>query len=128
MTSNAPKDLSSKKPETKRFYFLVSGTVAFYAKNAAPEGVEPEVGSLPLNAVVATDNGQFPTSALANAQVALTQALQDKIGHAQAVEIVDVQLTNICKLGHMLPSEFHDLKAQPTPEPTAEDVAPAKVV
>lgn len=129
MTRNAPKNLSAKNPELKQFYFLVAGNVAFFAKDAAPAGQEPDVGTLPLNAIVKNSHGQFPASSLADAQIALSQALQDKIGHEVSVQIVDVQLTNICKLGHMLPSEFHDLQVVEAPqELTQEDVAPAKVV
>lgn len=129
MTRNAPKDLSSKKPETKRFYFLVCGTVMFYPKDVPiPEGGTPDVASLPVNGILTNESGQLPVSALADAKLTLVQAMQDKIGHQEAVEVVDVQLGNIVKLGHMFPSEFHDLQVQKAPEPTAEDVAPAKVV
>lgn len=130
MTRTAPKDLSSKKPETKQFYYLVAGNVAFYAKNApVPEGQTPDIGNLPINAIIKNSTGQISTSGLADAQVALSNGLIQKIGDSEPVEIVDVQLVNICKLGHMTASEFHDLKLQEPPQPgeTMEDHAPAKV-
>lgn len=127
MTRIAPKNQNSKQPEIRQYYFLITGTVMFYPKNVAFGEEGPNVASLPLNAIVKNTHGRITTSGLADAQVALSQALIQKIGEAEPVEIVDVQLGAISKLGHMLPSEFHDLKVQQAPEPSAEDVAPAKV-
>lgn len=125
MSSNAPKNLSAKNPETKKYYFLVAGNVFF-----APQGKGPEeIGTLSTNAIISTDNGQLRASELGDAQRALAQAMQDRIGAENPVDLVDVQVLNICKLGHMLPSEFFNLQPAPAPaEQTMEDVAPAKVV
>lgn len=127
MTRIAPKNLNGKNQEIRQYYFLITGTVMFYPKNVLFGDEGPNVASLPLNAIIKNTHGRITTSGLADAQVALSQALVQKIGDQEPVEIVDVQLGAISKLGHMLPSEFHDLAVQQAPEPTAEDVAPATV-
>lgn len=118
MNRLVPKNLSAKNPERKAFYFLVAGNVFFYPKDT-PE----EPGSLPLNCIVSNESGQFPVSMLSNAQRGLSQALIDKVGPEANLVVADVQITNVCKLGHMLPSEFHDIGGQLA----IDDVAPAKV-
>lgn len=122
MTRTAPKDLSSKKPETKEHYFLVAGTVFF---TTADEPEEPV--SLPMNGIIRNAHGRLSAGELGKAQQALAQACANKLGPQVQMNLVDVQLQNICKLGQMLPSEFHDVQFQAAPEQTMEDVAPAKV-
>lgn len=118
MTRTVPRNLSAKNPEVKQFYWLVAGTVHFTVKDNPEEPM-----SLPVNAIMTTDTGVVPVSALARANQGLAQAALDKVGHDKGMTVYDVQPLAFSKLGHMLPSEFHDLKE----EPTAEDVAPAKV-
>lgn len=108
---------NTQATETKKYYFLAAGTVFFF-----PVGKPEEVGSLQLNGVFANTSGQIPVSGLADAQRVLQQQAAERMHKSGlTIEIVDVQLIGITKLGHMLPSEFHDLDAP------AQDVAPAKV-
>lgn len=123
MTRTAPKDLSTRKPETKEYYYLVAGTV-FFTTGENPE----EPVSLPMNGIIRNSHGRLSTSQLGAAQNCLAQACADKLGPQVQMNLIDVQLQNICKLGHMLPSEFHDVQFQAAPAVTMEDVAPAKVV
>lgn len=116
-----PARLQNTTPtnEAKKFYFLAAGTVFFF-----PVGKPEEVGSLQLNGVFANSSGQIPVSGIADAQRVLQQQAADRMHKSGlTIEIVDVQLTSITKLGHMTPSEFHDLDAPKAPA----DVAPAKV-
>lgn len=122
MKSNAPRNLSSKKPELKEHYFLVAGTV-FFTTADAPE----EPASIPVNAIVKNDTGQLPVSMLSKANQGLSQGCADKLGPQVSITIHDVQVLNFTKLGHMTPSEFHDIGGLPGEE-TMEDHAPAKVV
>lgn len=118
MTRTVPRNLSAKKPEVKQFYWLVAGTVHFTVKE------DPEKPlSIPVNAIMTTDTGVVPVSALSRANQGLAQAALDKVGPDAGMEIYDVQPIAFSKLGHMLPSEFHDVQEQRT----EEDVAPAKV-
>lgn len=118
MTRTVPRNLSAKNPEVKQFYWLVAGTVFFTVKD------DPETPhSLPVNAIMTTDTGVVPVSALSRANQGLAQSALDKVGHEAGMQIHDVQPIAFSKLGHMLPSEFHDVQEQRT----AEDVAPAKV-
>lgn len=120
MRSNAPRNLSSKKPELKEHYFNVAGTV-FFVVDAEPE--EPR--SISVNAIIKNSTGQLPVSMLAKAQQGLSQGCADKLGPAVKITIHDVQILAISKLGHMTPSEFHDIGGKPGEE--EEDYAPAKV-
>ncbi len=118
MTRTVPRNLSAKTPEVKQFYWLVAGNVHFTVKDS-PE--EPR--SIPVNAILTTETGVVPVSALSRANQGLAQAALDKVGHDVGMTVYDVQPIAFSKLGHMLPSEFHDLQ-----EPkTQDDVAPAKV-
>lgn len=112
-----PSRLQTSTPEEKKHYFLASGTVFFF-----PVGKPEDVGSLKLNGVFTTACGRVPVSGIANAQRVLQQQASDRMRKSgMSIEIVDVQLTCISKLGHMLPTEFHDLEApavQASPAPT----------
>ena len=121
MKSNnkVPSCLRPPVTEEKKHYFLASGSVFFF-----PVGKPEDVGSVQLNGVFTTNNGTVPVSGIAKAQQTLQQQAADRMGKQDIqIQIVDVQLVSISSLGHMLPSEFHDLDA---PKP-ATDVAPAKV-
>lgn len=123
MKSNAPRNLSSKQPEMKEYYFHVSGTVFFCTAENPTEPV-----SLPVNGIFTNATGQIPVSSLARAQQALSQACADKLGPAVQITIYDIQTLAISKLGHMTASEFHDVVSTETQGLIEEDVAPAKVV
>jgi len=121
MKSNAPRNLSSKNPEMKEYYYLVPGIV-FFTTSADPE----EPVSLPVNAIVKSDKGFLPVSMLSKAQTALAQSCADKLGPQVQMTVHDVQVTNFVKLGHMTPSEFHDIGGKPGEE-VEEDHSPATV-
>ncbi len=95
---------------TKRYYFLATGYVYFH-----PQGKPEAVESTFLNSVFANDTGVVSASDLGNAQRGLMQNLQNRA--EGPVEVVDVQFAAINHLGHMLPSEFHNI---PAPAPAAE--------
>lgn len=100
---------NTKVTEEKKHYFLASGSVFFF-----PVGKPEDVGSLQLNGVFTTATGQIPVSGIAAAQRVLQQQASDRMAKSGTnIEIVDVQLLGIVKLGHMLPSEFHDLETPP---------------
>lgn len=104
-----PSRLQTPVTEAKKYYFLAAGSVFFF-----PVGKPEEVGSLQLNGVFTTETGQIPVSGIANAQRVLQQQAADRMAKGGVdISIVDVQLVSISKLGHMLPSEFHDLDAAP---------------
>lgn len=108
--SNIPRRLqqNGKKvlPSDKKYYFLASGTIFFF-----PVGKPEDVCSMPVNGVFTTQNGTIPVSGIANAQRVLQQQAADRAASSGMAEIniVDVQLISISKLGHMSPEEFHDL-------------------
>lgn len=120
MKSNAPRNLSSKNPETKEYYFHVAGTV-FFATADEPE--EPK--NIPVNAIIKNSTGQIPVSMLSKAQASLSQSCADKLGPQANITIYDVQILAMSKMGHMTPSEFHDIGGKPGEE--EEDFAPATV-
>lgn len=113
-----PSRLQTPITVEKKHYFLAAGVVFFF-----PVGKPEDVGSLQLNGVFTTASGQIPVSGIAAAQRVLQQQAADRMAKSGTdIQIVDVQLTGITVLGHMLPSEFHDIDA-----PAKDDVAPAKV-
>lgn len=120
MKSNAPRNLSSKNPEMKEYYFHVAGTVFF---TTADEPEEPR--NLPVNAIIKNASGQIPVSMLSKAQSALSQSCADKLGPQVGITIHDVQILALSKMGHMTPSEFHDIGGKPGEE--EDDHAPATV-
>lgn len=121
MKSNAPRNLSSKNQELKEYYFLVAGTVFFMT---ADDPEEPK--SLPVNGIITNSTGQLPVSMLSKAQTALSQACADKLGPQVSITIYDIQTLAFTKLGHMTPSEFHDIGGKPDEE-VEEDHSPATV-
>ena len=89
--------------EGKQYYFLAVGTVYMHEVDK-PE----DVVAVSVDGVFANKTGLVATSSLADAQRVLQQRASDKTGGAN-LSIVDVLIQNIVKLGHMTPTEFHDL-------------------
>lgn len=108
MTRSVPLNQSAKKPDVKLFYHLVAGTVFFTTKD------DPETPhSLPVNAILTTTHGQITEGVLSRANQGLAQSALDKVGPEAGMQIHDIQPLAFTKLGHMLPSEFHDLTGVP---------------
>lgn len=101
--STAP--IQTPQQDEPKFYFLATGYVFFH-----PQGKPEAADSAFLNGVLANTTGTISASDLLNGQRVLMQTLQSRA--EGPVEVIGVEFTAISPLGHMKPSEFHNI---PTP-------------
>lgn len=89
----------------KKHFVLVTGNVVYQPLESQDAENNP-MGILTLNAVVTSDNGNITVATIANAQKALQHNFYVKT-EDNSLRIMDVIVTNMCKLGEMTEEEFH---------------------
>lgn len=91
----------------KKHYFLISGLVMFSFPN--PERPdEPNISTMPTNAIVRHDDTNFPAAKLAKAQQNLHKSMMTKMPEEAraAINVHDIVVQSVCHLGYMTEEEF----------------------
>jgi patatin-like phospholipase/acyl hydrolase len=90
----------------KKHYYLIAGLVMFTFKVEGND--EPQVSSVPVNAIVRHDNTKFPAAKLAKAQQNMHAAFMMKMPEeARAgITVHDMVVQNVSYLGEMTEEEF----------------------
>ena len=92
---------------TKQHYFLISGTVMFSFPN--PEQPDqPNISSVPCNAIVRHDDTNFPAHKLGKAQQNLHKSFALKMPEEvrPALQVHDIIVMAVSHLGEMTEEEF----------------------
>ena len=90
----------------KKHFLMFAGEVVFRNK----KNEDASISSIRINAVVPVDNENIVLSDIGKGQVALQNQFANRIGEEgmASIEIVDVVVYSISKLGHMTMEEFDD--------------------
>lgn len=91
----------------KKHYFLISGLVMFSFPNPERPN-EPNISTMPVNAIVRHDDTNFPAAKLAKAQQNLHKSMMTKMPEeARAViNVHDIVVQSVSHLGFMTEEEF----------------------
>lgn len=108
----------------KHHFFMIAGVIMFAQSNPDAPEEDPQMGSVPVNAMVRHDDKNFPVRKLAKAQANLHKSFVTKLpAEAMAtLQIHDIVLTSVSYLGHMTEEEFTMEESEPVSAPVPERI------